>query len=208
MVRTLDFQSKNAGSIPASPNITKYYYQHLNFTHLLKKNTYNNLDYFKKIEYSFYFVSLIPPFLSDNLHFLTKLSTYNKKLLLKQSYILLTWFYYLSFLNSNANKKKTLSFFVFPSINKIFTNVKSPMAHKNWSKEQYKFEFYKINIKFKSTLREENEINSVNAATLFTLISKKNFPHFETNLFFLKYYRFLFIFYDNFFFNYYRFIKK
>jgi len=82
------------------------------------------------------------------------------------------------------------------------------MAHKNWSKEQYKFEFYKINIKFKSTLREENEINSVNAATLFTLISKKNFPHFETNLFFLKYYRFLFIFYDNFFFNYYRFIKK
>lgn len=49
---------------------------------------------------------------------------------------------------------------------------------------------------------EENTINSLNKSILFIILIKKNFPQFETNIFFLKFVNFFFIFTDKFFFNY------
>jgi len=82
------------------------------------------------------------------------------------------------------------------------------MAHKNWSKEQYKFSFYKFKINFKFFLKDDNDLISLNSSLFFVLITKKNFPNFETNIFFLKNVNFLFFFKDFYFFNYNYFVFK
>lgn len=76
------------------------------------------------------------------------------------------------------------------------------MAHKNWSKEQYKFQYYKFIIKFNFFLKEENSINDINASLLFLILTKKNFPNLETNIFFLKNINFFLSFQDKYFYNY------
>lgn len=76
------------------------------------------------------------------------------------------------------------------------------MAHKNWSKEQYKFQYYKFTIKFNFFLKDENSLDSLNASLLFLILSKKNFPNLETNLFFLKNVNFFLSLKDIKFFNY------
>ena len=76
------------------------------------------------------------------------------------------------------------------------------MAHKNWSKEQYKFQYYKFIIKFNFFLKEENSINDVNASLLFLILTKKNFPNLETNIFFLKNINFFIYLQDKYFYNY------
>ena len=173
-----------------------------------KNNKYDSCGDFKKINYKFFFISLIPPFLSSNVFFFNQLMIDEKKILLKQSYILLTWFYYLSFLNAKKDKKNKLKFFVLPTKKIKFTLTKAPMAHKNWSKEQYQLKFYKIKIQFKSFFEDENELTRINYSLLFILLAKKNFPVFETNLLFLKYYNFFFFFKDSYYFNLYRFVTR
>lgn len=158
--------------------------------------------------FKFLFVSLIPPFIVNNVRFFLNKFEKNKKILLKQSYIILTWFYYLSFIQKKIDTKNKLKIFVLPVKTNKFTLTKAPMAHKNWSKEQYKFTFFKFKITFKFFLKEENEIKSINSSLFFILLTKKNFPNFETNLFFLKNINFLFFFRDFFFFNYNYFIIK
>jgi hypothetical protein len=79
------------------------------------------------------------------------------------------------------------------------------MAHRNWSKEQYKFQFYKFKISFKSQLKSTNQLTRVNNGLLFMLLSKKTFPQFESNLFFLKYYAIRAHLIDKHFFNYFKF---
>lgn len=203
MVRTSDFQFENVGSIPSNPilktnlNITK-----LNFFN--KKN--NKLN--KNLKFKFLFVSLIPPFIVNNVRLNFNSLIKEKKILIKQSYILLTWFYYLSFINQNVKNKNKLNFFVLPIKREKFTLTKAPMAHKNWSKEQYKFQYYKFNISFNVLLKEDNNLNSLNLALLFILLTKQNFPIFETNVFFIKNINFLLFTYDSKFFNYYNFINK
>jgi hypothetical protein len=172
---------------------------------LLKKK---KLNYNNSLRIKFTFVSLISPFLINNLRFNFNLLTKEKKIMLKQSYILLTWFYYISFINQKKNKKNKVKFFVFPVFNEKFTTTKAPMAHKNWSKEQYKFSFYKFVINFNCHLKEENKVNSLNEFLLFILLTKKNFPFFETNLFFLKNINFFFKFKDQIYFNYYNFLTN
>jgi hypothetical protein len=76
------------------------------------------------------------------------------------------------------------------------------MAHKNWSKEQYKFQYYKFIIKFNFFLKEENSINDINASLLFLILTKKNFPNLETNIFFLKNINFFLSLQDKYFYNY------
>lgn len=158
-------------------------------------NTKNNMNF--KIN----FISLITPFIFTNIR-LSYINTNTKKVFLKQSYILLTWFYYLNFINITSKNKNNIKIFVLPLYRKKFTLTKAPMAHKNWSKEQYKIEYYKFIISFKMNFHEENNINSLNKALLFVMLIKKNFPQFETNIFFLKFVNFFFIFTDKFFFNY------
>ena len=82
------------------------------------------------------------------------------------------------------------------------------MAHKNWSKEQYKFQYYKFKINFNAQLKDDSSINSLNLAILFIFLTKKNFPQFETNLFFLKNVNFFFNISDKNFYNYNKFIKN
>ena len=81
------------------------------------------------------------------------------------------------------------------------------MAHKNWSKEQYKFQYYKFLLKFNFFLSEKNKLNSLNSSILFLFLTKKTFPNLETNVLFLKNIQFFFFFKDKNFFNYNKIIK-
>lgn len=61
------------------------------------------------------------------------------------------------------------------------------MAHRTRSKEQYKIQFYKFKISFKSRLRSNlPQVNSLDALLMLIMLSKKNLPQFETNVLFLK----------------------
>lgn len=194
MVRTSDFQFENVGSIPSNPNFMK-----INL--ITKINSFTNKSIPNKIFLNFYFISLISPFLINNLRFSFTLPVKEKKSLLKQSYILLTWFYYLTFVDQNLNTKNKLKFFIAPTKIKKFTLTKAPMAHKNWSKEQYKFQYFNFKISFNVFFKEVNKLNSLNTALLFILLTKKSFPQFETNLLFLKNINFYINFYDEKYFN-------
>lgn len=87
-------------------------------------NTKNNINF--KIN----FISLITPFIFTNIR-LSYLNIETKKIFLKQSYILLTWFYYLNFINISSKNKNNIKIFVLPLYRRKFTLTKAPMAHKN-----------------------------------------------------------------------------
>lgn len=204
MVRTSDFQSENAGSIPSDPT-------YLNNTQMLsiisnnEKRNKKNIQ-ISSVKYSFFFISIISPYIINNVKLLSDYDNDERKIFIKQSYILLTWFYYISSLTSSINSKKKLKIAVLPTKRKIFTLTKAPMAHKTWSKEQYKFQYYKFKISFVSSFKDNNSVTSVNSALLFSLLAKKNISNFETNVFFLKSFSFFFFFKDVNFFNYYKFL--
>ena len=168
-----------------------------------KKKKYN-----KAVKFNFYFISLISPYVQNNLRFLNNYKNSSKKIIVKQSYIILTWFYYLSFLNQNKNTSYKIKIFIFPVCNKKFTLTKAPMAHKNWSKEQYSFKHYRFKITFFSTISEEWGLTDLNRSTMFILINKKHLPILETNLIFIKKINLFFFFNDFKFFNYYCFFNK
>ena len=95
MVRTLVFQSNNVGSIPAGPILTKFFQKNNNLILLKSTLDSNNTNQTTPdIVYSFSFVSLIAPFLVNNLRLSTIGSQLTlglkNKLLLKQSYLILT----------------------------------------------------------------------------------------------------------------------
>lgn len=162
----------------------------------------------KKIKYSFSFVSLVPPFVSKNTRLGLDTNLSDKKILIKQSYVLLSWFYYLSFLENTRNKKNRIKFSSLPSKMRKFTSVKAPMAHKNWSKEQYRIKYFNFRVTFCALLDEDLDLNTVNNVLMFTLLTKKNFPFFETNLLFLKNYSFFVFYRDPLFFNYHKFLHQ
>ncbi len=195
MVRTSDFQFENVGSIPSNPN-----YMKTNF--ITQINSFKSVKTPNKIFLNFFFLSLISPFIVNNLRFSFFIPLKEKKTFLKQSYILLTWFYYLTFVQQKFNTKNKLNFFVAPSSKKKFTLTKAPMAHKNWSKEQYKFQYFNFRISFNIFFKEDNKVDSLNKTLLFILLTKKTFPQFETNLLFLKNINFYLKFYDTRYFNY------
>jgi hypothetical protein len=169
---------------------------------------HNNIFFLKKInetslvfKFSFSFISLITPTSFTNFNSLLYPITDNKKkVFLKQSYIILTWFYYLSFLEKN-NKKK-IQFITLPLKKKKFTLTKAPMAHKNWSKEQFELKFYYFKYIYVTNFNNENSIIFLNNALHFSLLTKIFFPKFETNLFFLKNFIIFYYFSDNSFYSY------
>jgi len=158
-----------------------------------------------KITFGLTFVSLISPYIFTNVRFFFEYKN-DKRLLLKQSYILLTWFYYLNFATTQKFKKYC-KFFIFPIKHKHYTLLRAPMIHKNWSKEQIKFQYFYIRVTFSSNFSDNFTIENTNASLLFVMLSKKNFPILETNLLFLKSYLIIFFFHDSIFFNYNRFLK-
>ena len=157
--------------------------------------------------FKFYFISLISPFIVNNVKFFFEKNIYEKKILLKQSYIMLTWFYYLNFIQKNSKTKNKIKIFILPVKNNKFTLTKAPMAHKNWSKEQYKFQYYKFLLKFNFFLSEKNNLTSINSSLIFILLTKKNFPNLETNILFLKNIQFFFFLKDKTLFNYFKKLK-
>ena len=142
--------------------------------------------------------------ISDKSLLFNKDITSGKRVKVKQSYILLTWFYYLS--NFSAKKKNKIHFFVLPQKNKKFTLTKSPMAHKNWSKEQYKQQLYFFKVSFNTTF-VNHTLTSLNSSLFFVLLNKDSYSSFETNVFFIKTFSFIFCFTDHTFFNYSRQLK-
>ena len=120
---------------------------------------------------------------------------------------MLTWFYYLNFIQKNSKTKNKIKIFILPVKNNKFTLTKAPMAHKNWSKEQYKFQYYKFLLKFNFFLSEKNNLTSINSSLIFILLTKKNFPNLETNILFLKNIQFFFFLKDKTLFNYFKKLK-
>lgn len=202
--RTLVFQSNNEGSTPSGPIITFKFFKNIFFSKncfLFSKRQQRRK--YAKTRFQFCFITLVSPFVATTIFFKNQLLTREQKILIKQSYILMMWFYYISFTNSEVTEKYQLKFFFTPIKKYIFTETKAPMAHKNRSKEQYQKKMFKLKITFNSFFFNEDIVKNANLALLFLLITKQNFPVFETNLVFLKYYTFFFFFQDLPYFNYY-----
>jgi hypothetical protein len=141
-----------------------------------------NKKIYNRINYSLIFNSLIT---IDTIKFLSLASTnYRKgfkqhKLFIKQSYMLLTWVIY--------NSSKSTNAFILPRKTKKMTIVKSPMAHKTFSQEQLKWEYYKLVIPY--VITENKEVSGVNQAMHFILQTRGGSisrDSIGTNLLFLK----------------------
>jgi hypothetical protein len=128
---------------------------------------------------------------------------YKKKIVVKQSYILLVWMNYLvnSFkdsqnksttgesttLDNSKENSKIPAFFIYPRCNYKTTIQKAPMAHKTFSQEQFQFKFFYLVISLSINLSIKNfNIYSTNQL-LFRIYSlRQKIPFVETNFFLLK----------------------
>lgn len=165
------------------------------------------------ITYRFSFTSLISPYLVTDLriHSITSSPSTPKKstLLLKQSYLLFTWFYYLKEAKVGSTGTKAFIKFAFlPTRRTMYTLTKAPMAHKTNSKEQFVFRVFKFKISIKTRFIRGRGPRSVDQALLSMFLTHNMFPIFETNLLLLKHYTFILRMSDAKFFNYYDFTSK
>ena len=173
------------GSIPPSLNIRNL--QHLNLTKYPVLATTLPKEV---IRYSFRFTSLIAP--------TTKYLTFDepsyssdrlpKRLLLKKSYILLSWVSYLSKLGFQKSKHFNPNIAILPSRHKKYTLTKAPMAHKTNSKEQFLFKFYNFKFSFELRLSQRSLSSTYFQGAYILMLTRELFPTFETNILFLKYY--------------------
>ena len=106
------------------------------------------------------------------------------KILVKQSYLILIWLRYLSNNTSKSLGNKAPSFFVYPAISSKTTILKSPMAHKTYSQEQFSIKCYTISISF--YFYTPYKINSVNNSAFYLLSILAQIPFVSTNLLILK----------------------
>ena len=130
MVRTLDFHSKNAGSIPAGSKKKKI--------ELLRTS---------KVVYKLTYISLIPLSLA-NLQ-VSRTVNLPQKLLVKKSFLIFLWLNYLTLGNNSVVKIK---FRTFPTKTKLTTIPKAPMAHKKNSKEQFLTKIYQYKLLLTSSV--------------------------------------------------------
>jgi len=128
-------------------------------------------------------------------------------ILVKQSYLIMTWLYYLTFTVKQKDENRVIEFAFLPIRRKMYTLTKAPMAHKTNSKEQIVFKFYKFKVSIKSNFLTEYSLKSIDQGLLSLLNAKSLFPVFDTNLLFLKNYNIQTLLTDKTFFNYYSFIK-
>lgn len=145
-----------------------------------------------KVFYSFKFASIISPGAIMNVRLLQETfesRSKANKLIVKQSYMLLTWVLYLRDTTQGLTDKqikelKKPSFFIYPKRQYKFTHTKAPMAHKTFSQEQYMFRFYYISVTFK--LKQDVPLTSVNESILFALMQRQIHTFYGTNLFFMR----------------------
>ena len=147
-----------------------------------------------KIKYSLKFASIITPGTIKNLSLLNSNQKRNSnKLIVKQSYILLIWLMYLQGSYSELNdNQKIPSFFIHKKLQTKTTKLKTPMAHKTFSQEQFIFKFYTLSISFKTDVSNSVLPNSVNSSIYTVLYLRNSLPFFNTNLLFLKNFKFTF----------------
>ena len=143
------------------------------------------------VVYNFTFVSLIAPYLLNDLRIsnvTSSPSTPGKStILIKQSYLLFTWFYYLkTSIMRVGTKNKIIKFAFLPIRRKSYTLTKAPMAHKTNSKEQFVFKFYKFKAAVHTDYTIAHRLTSVDQALTALLMTKQTFPFFETNVLLLK----------------------
>lgn len=167
------------------------------------------------IWYKFSFISLISPFMAGSdksLLFLAKnpLKKESSKQYFRNSYIMFTWFFYISKhavltgkrkTRSIKNKFKYMRLAVLPVTRQVITLSRAPMAHKDNSKEQFEFIKYKFTFTFKAIVFDFFFITSINLGLFMFLDLKQSFPLFETNLLFLKSYSIKLSLWDLNFFN-------
>lgn len=139
-----------------------------------------------------------------------------RKILIKQSYIMLVWFKYITTLydikihnnfseentNFDSSTKLLPSFFIYPPRLYKFTSLKSPMAHKTFSQEQFLCKNYKLSISFKSDFTsciastttdgklplnfESTLLYSLNNSLYFTMFFFCRMPSISTNMFLVQ----------------------
>lgn len=135
-----------------------------------------------------------------------------RKVRLKRSYLLLSWFSYLfnfspieSYSPPHSSNLPKLT--MLPATRSLYTFTKAPMAHKTRSKEQFMFRFYSFKFSKGVTTAPSFLPRSVNCSLSVFFLIKKSFPLFETNLLFLKFYQINVAFFDSNYFNFYKFIS-
>jgi hypothetical protein len=160
-----------------------------------KKNLY--------IYYTFYFNTLITPYKINNIRlFLHNSSSFKSKklnkLYIKQSYLLLTWFWYIK-KKHNLNNKVQPSFVYKPTKKYRLTFLKAPMAHKTFSQEQVKLQYFVLTITFKILLPSQliNNMFNFNKILYLILNLRQNIPFIETNLFLLRRFKLSICFYED-----------
>jgi len=166
--------------------LSQYNVQHFIFE---KNKKPNNTS--ARIKYTFSFISLITPHKITNVRLLNNplepfSSTKQKKLFTKQSYLLMTWLWYIQKNHSSTVKP---SFAFKPTKVHKTTIIKSPMAHKTFSQEQLQFKFYQLIISFKVPLPVKFLIPTVNQLMYLLITLKSSLPFVETNFFILKRFR-------------------
>jgi hypothetical protein len=143
-----------------------------------------------RIKYSLTFKSIIPLGTIKNIRLILQFkpqTNKSKKLLVKQSYMLFTWMFYIENNLSSCKTNTTPRFFIRPTTRSKFTQIKAPMAHKTFSQEQFMIKSYSLQISFTSRYNlSKNSINSLNKSVLIATSLRKFVPFLETNLFFLK----------------------
>ena len=122
------------------------------------------------------------------------------KLIIKQSYILTVWFYYLHNIHTQGKLLGKPHFYITPKNSSKFTLTRAPMAHKTFSQEQYSFNYYYLGVKF--SLTHEKCLDSINKSIFMHLSNRFSKNLLETNLFFLKRFTIGFKSCDTKFFNY------
>jgi hypothetical protein len=139
------------------------------------------------VKYSFRFVSVVAPGASSKSPVIA-LNSYGplpKKVLLKRSFLLASWLFYLAGGQAKPVNKQ-IGIAVLPSRRSLYTLTKAPMAHKTRSKEQFMFKTY--NFKFSVAIPLDSALvpSSVSNGAYGSYIVSSSFPTFETNSLFLK----------------------
>lgn len=192
MVRTLVFHTNNVGSIPTGLNIHNVRLDNTALHYFNNSKLKTSQRGCGAIRYSFRFASIIAP--STSLSFGPSHSNpyapLPKRLLLKRSYLILSWMYYLSLSGTLAKETSNLKprFSVLPSRRSRYTLTKAPMAHKTRSKEQFLFQFYYFKFSFKAPIAHKVAPGSPLEGANALEMTRQLFPIFETNMLFLKMY--------------------
>jgi len=169
----------------------KYY----NNQRALNYNGYN-------IFYTLKFYTLYLPSSVKDIRLYSRYGTQDKrdKILIKQSYLILIWLKYITLTNSSMDRvgslgnatthlsKKVPSFIVYPCRLYKFTTIKSPMAHKTFSQEQFLCKNYKLSISFNSVIGHNNSITLVNtnSSLYFITFFFQRMPSISTNMFLIQ----------------------